>query len=92
MASIELKKTKKGERYWRIRVSRGKGNSPYSTTWFGPDGMTEKKAKSELNKVVAKFELDCAEGNVLTQKEKREKAAAENANFQNSVENKPFEL
>lgn len=79
MASTTLTKTKDGKRYWRIRVSRGKGKGTYTMNWYWPDGMTEKKAKSELNKVVAKFELECAEGNVLTQKEKREKAATEKA-------------
>lgn len=63
MASID----KRSEGY-RIRVSRGtdhgKRLKPYSKTWTPPQGMSEKKAWAEVNRIAALFEAECKAGRV----------------------------
>lgn len=83
MASVKLMQTKDGKRYYRIFVSRGYGLAPYSMRWYIPDGsLCETTIQRKLEKVKADFERKCANGDVLTrseQKQKEAEAAAEAA-------------
>ena len=76
MASIKLQTTKEGQRYFRIRVSRGKGKTPYSTVWYWPEGWSEKTAIRGANKAACEFELKCKNGEVLNREQEREKEKA----------------
>lgn len=79
MASIKLMETKDGQRFFRIRVSRGYGLSPYQTRWYWPDGWSSRAAEREAAKQAAAFELSCRNGDVLNRSQTREKAAQEAA-------------
>ena len=72
MAYIQEKETKKGEKYYKISVSRGYGKSPYSMRWYAPDGWSKRSIESELKKVAAKFEADCNSGLVKNREERKE--------------------
>lgn len=72
MAYTQLKKTKKGEPYYIIQVSRGRGKSPYSTRWYVPDGLSQRSIERELNKYATSFERDCNEGLIKTKAEQKE--------------------
>ena len=74
MATIFLKETKDGRRYYQIRVSRGHGITPYTTQWYVPDGWSSKSISRGLEKAVREFESKCQAGEVATRKELREKA------------------
>lgn len=77
MASIsKIQTTKDGRRYWRISVSRGYGNAPYTSRFYWPEGkngqpISEKVALRERDKFVRQFEQDCADGKVQNRKEKK---------------------
>jgi integrase len=75
MASITQKETKAGQRYFEIRVSRGKGQSAYKSRWYWPDGWSKRTAEREAAKVAAQFELDCAAGKVQNRAEKKQAEA-----------------
>ena len=79
MASIKQMETKDGKRYFRIRVSRGKGKTPYSTVWYWPDGWSEKTARREVIKAAAAFELKCESGEVMNREQEKAKEEAERA-------------
>ena len=79
MASIKLMETKDGKRYFRIRVSRGKGKSLYSMNWYWPDGWSKRAAERELAKVVGEFETRCHSGEVNNREEVKAKQEAEQA-------------
>ena len=76
MASIKLQETKDGKRYFRIRVSRGKGQSPYQTRFYPNPDWSMKTAQREAIKAAAKFELECSSGEVLNREQKKEKEEA----------------
>lgn len=77
MASIsKIQTTKDGRRYWRISVSRGYGNAPYTSRFYWPEGknglpISEKVALRDRDKFVRQFEQDCADGKVQNRKEKK---------------------
>ena len=72
MASSTLKTTKDGRRYYFIQVSRGYGNSPYTTRWYIPDGWSKTAIAKGLKKAEDQFERDCKEGKVLSRQEKKD--------------------
>lgn len=81
MANIQPRKNKDGEIIsYSIRVHKGrdingKQLKPYAMTWVVPQGMSEKKIQSELNKAVVLFEKQCKEGIVADNKQTFEKYA-----------------
>lgn len=79
MASTKLMETKDGRRFFKITVSRGRGQSPYTTRWFWPAGWSKRAAERELAKQAAAFELACSRGEVLTRADIRRKEAEEQA-------------
>ena len=79
MASTKLMETKDGRRFFKITVSRGRGQSPYTTRWYWPDGWSRRAAERELAKQAAAFELACSRGEVLTRADIRRKEAEEQA-------------
>ena len=78
MASIsKLQQTKDGRRFWKIIVSRGRGQHQYTTRFYWPskkngDPVSKNTAENELNKAVAEFERACAAGEVLSRAEKKQ--------------------
>lgn len=79
MASIKLMETKDGKRYFRIRVSRGRGKSEYQMRWYWPDGWSKRAAEREVVKVAGEFETRCHNGEVNNREEVKEKEEAEQA-------------
>ena len=86
MASIKLMETKSGERFWKISVSRGYGNAPYTTRFYWPkkengDPVAKSTAERELKKAAGEFERACAAGEIQSRSQKKdaEKAAAAEA-------------
>lgn len=77
MASISpMKTTKDGRRYWRIRISRGKGKSCYSRQFFWPnkangEPSSEKEALRLLDKAVESFAAEVASGTFQNREEKK---------------------
>ena len=84
MASIsKMKTTKDGKRYWLIQVRKGRDCSPYSMRFQWPEGkkgpLSEKVALRELEKAAAEFERQVKSGEYKNNAEKKEQAAAEQA-------------
>ncbi len=82
MASCALKTNKEGQRYYEIRVRRGKGLPTLSTVWYVPDGWSKRTIDRELAKVSAEFEQKAKNGEIISRKEQKEQislAAAEAA-------------
>lgn len=79
MASWQLMETKDGKQFYRIRVSRGRGLSPYSMRWYVPDGWSKRTIEKELPRIAAKFEEECQAGLVLNRQERKDKEEAEKA-------------
>lgn len=79
MASTKLMETKDGRRFFKITVSRGRGQSPYTTRWYWPGEWSKRAAERELAKQAAAFELACSRGEVLTRADIRRKEAEEQA-------------
>lgn len=83
MASHKLMTTKDGREYYKIRVSRGKGQSPYQTNWyFDRDDYKRRRNKEEailkdLEAFEIAFEEKCRSGEVMNRAEKAAKAEAE---------------
>ena len=72
MASTQLSTRKDGSRFYRIRVSRGRGKQPFSMNWDVPDGWSKRAIEQKLKKVAAEFERACKAGEVLTREEAKE--------------------
>ena len=79
MAYTKLYETKKGERYWKIEVSRGRGKPKLTTRFYWPDGLSQRTAERQLAKAVAEFERACENGEVISRAEKKELARKEAA-------------
>lgn len=82
MASKKRMVTRDGRVYYKISVSRGYGLTPYTMSWYWPDGWSEKAAMRELDRVAGEFETRCKDGEVMNRaqrKEREEEAAAEAA-------------
>lgn len=74
MASVRLKETKEGKRFYEIRVNMGRGLSQLTKRWYIPECWSEKAIQRELAKVSAEFERQCKAGEIHTKKEQREYA------------------
>lgn len=80
MASISKEmKTKDGRRYFIITVSRGRGNSPYRTRWYRPQGLSDTVVQHRLETFAGKYETECKGGKVLLREDRKAQAAAEAA-------------
>ncbi len=79
MASKRKMVTKDGHIYYKISVSRGYGLTPYTMSWYWPDGWSEKAAMRELDRIAGEFETRCKDGEVMNREQRREKEAAEAA-------------
>lgn len=78
MASISKELTdKKGRRYYRIQVSRGRGETPQEKRWMVPDGWSKRTIQRELTKFAAAFEIEVKAGMVETRAEKKARETAE---------------
>ena len=77
MASIRKRTTKKGEPYYEIRVSQGRGKPYLSRIWHPPDGWSQRSIDREVAKVAAEFESQCKNGQVLNRAEQKEITAQE---------------
>lgn len=73
MPSPRLKMTKSGQRFYEIRVSRGRNKSYLSTRWYVPEGWSQKAIDKELAKVAADFERQVKAGEVVSRAEQKEK-------------------
>lgn len=73
MATISKIQTRKdGSRFFRISVSRGHGESPYSTRWNVPDGLAAATVKKRLTAFAEDFERRCRAGEIMTRKQQKE--------------------
>ena len=79
MASKKKMVTKDGRVYYKISVSRGYGLTPYTMSWYWPDGWSEKAAMRELDRVAGEFETRCKDGEVMNRAQRKEKEEAEAA-------------
>ena len=79
MASTRLMATKDGRKFFKITVSRGRGQSPYTMRWYWPDGWSKRAAERELAKQAAAFELACSRGEIETRADKKRREAEEQA-------------
>ena len=71
--------TKDGRKFFKITVSRGRGQSPYTMRWYWPDGWSKRAAERELAKQAAAFELACSRGEIETRADKKRREAEEQA-------------
>lgn len=72
MPSIKEMTTKDGKRFYKIRVSRGRGKSYLSTRWYPPEGWSRKAIERELAKQAAAFERKAQSGEVISREEQAE--------------------
>ncbi len=83
MASTRERFTKEGQRYFEIRVRRGREKSEVTKRWYPPEGKAASTIKRMLEKAVADFEREVSEGRILSAREmkeaEKEKALAEAA-------------
>lgn len=70
MATTRKGTTRDGKIFYEIRVSRGRGKSPYTTRWYPTEGWGQKHIDRELTKAAAEFERRCAAGEVQNRQEK----------------------
>ncbi len=82
MASTREKFTKDGQRFFEIRVRRGRDKSEVSTRWYPPGGKRERWIQQQLKKQEAAFIAEVEDGAVLSRKEKSEAAAQEAARIE----------
>lgn len=78
MAYAKEIKTTNGNRKFKI-VSRPNRGSYYSQVWHAPQGWSEKRIQRELEKVKARFDDACKNGEILTHKERKEQEERERA-------------
>ena len=69
MPSIREKMTKTGNKFYEIRVSRGRGKSYLTTRWYPPEGWSRKAIERELHKQAAEFERQAQAGEVVSREE-----------------------
>ena len=72
MPSIREKQTKAGNKFYEIRVSRGRGKSYLTTRWYPPDGWSKRAIDRELAKQAAEFERQVQAGEVVSREEQAE--------------------
>lgn len=69
MPSIREKQTKAGNKFYEIRVSRGRGKSYLTTRWYPPDGWSKRAIDRELAKQAAEFKRQVQAGEVVSRVE-----------------------
>ena len=79
MPSIRKRETKSGKSFYEIRVSLGRNSPQLTTRWYPPEGWSKRAIEKELATVAAAFERRCIDGEVLTKKEAKERAAEQKA-------------
>lgn len=79
MAYTHERFTKDGQRYFEIRVRRGRDASSVSKNWYPPKGWSEKVVQRELTKEAAEFERLVKDGEIISRTERKEKERAEAA-------------
>ncbi len=72
MPSIREKTTKTGNKFYEIRVSRGRGKSYLTTRWYPPEGWSKWAIDRELAKQAAEFERQAQAGEVVSREEQAE--------------------
>ncbi len=72
MAFSRERTTSKGDRYYEIQVSRGRGKSRLFRRWYVPSGWSERAVQRELAKQCAEFERQCRSGEVISREEQKE--------------------
>lgn len=72
MPNIKEMLTKDGRRFYKIRVSRGRGQSYLSTRWYPPEGWSRKAIERELVRQAAEFERQAQAGEVVSREEQAE--------------------
>lgn len=72
MPSIREKQTKAGNKFYEIRVSRGRGKSYLTTRWYPPEGWSKRAIDRELAKQAAEFERQVQAGEVVSREEQAE--------------------
>lgn len=71
MASTKLMTTKDGKQYYKIRVRMGRDGATLSTSWYVPEGWSQKAIDRELKKVSAEFELKCKAGEIISRADQK---------------------
>lgn len=79
MPSIRKKTNKAGRDYYEITVRRGRSQPRLYYRWYPPDGWSQRAIDRELTKQAAEFERRCKAGEVISRKERQERAAQEAA-------------
>lgn len=77
MASIRSRKTADGSTYYEIRVRMGRGRPELSTRWYPAEGWSQHTIDRELTKAAAEYERRCKAGEIVTRKERQERAREE---------------
>lgn len=72
MPNIKEMTTKDGRLFYKIRVSRGRGQSYLSTRWYPPEGWSRKAIERELHRQAAEFERKAQAGEVISREEQAE--------------------
>lgn len=72
MASTRERYTKDGQRYYEIRVRRGRDKPEVTTRWYPPEGKAASTVKRLLEKAAADFEREVSEGRILSAHEQKE--------------------
>lgn len=75
MAYTHERFTKDGQRYFEIRVRRGRSASPVSKNWYPPKGWSDKRIQDALEKEATRFEDQVKAGEIKSYKERQEEAA-----------------
>ena len=72
MPSTRKKTTRDGRAYYKIRVSRGRGQSYLSTRWYVPKGWSQTAIDRELTKHAAAFEQKVKSGEIISRSEEKQ--------------------
>lgn len=77
MASIKKKTNKKGQTFYEIRAHVSRDRPTLTKRWYPPEGWGKRTIERELKKVAAEFDRQALEGEVLSLRERKAKAAKE---------------
>ncbi len=72
MPSIREKTTKTGNKFYEIRVSRGRAKGYLSTRWYPPEGWSKRAIDRELARQAVEFERQAQAGEVVSREEQAE--------------------
>ena len=76
MAFTQLKETKDGRKYYRIRCQTSRKQEELSMRWYVPDGWSQKAIERELARQSSDFERRCEAGEVVSRRKKKEQEEA----------------